>query len=250
MSDDEGTLSQAEARKNMSKMPLSQVRAMKEKLGIKLFNKAYFGEESGIQKAGKSKKFSEEDGSSERDVAEKRGQHRPKEVSSRKRVSAFRNIYPDTKTKQKWDPRFDERAGTFKEVCFEDNYRFLDDVRKEEKEDLRKTIRENVEAGRDIREYADKLNRLETQERAQKQKRLKNDTIKELRQENIDRMMQGQKPIFKTKADVRKKIMEKKYDQLKQENRLSKYLDKKEKKQSEKLMKQKPEAFESKYGYH
>lgn len=72
-------------REEISKMPLGKVKEMKEKLGIKLFNKTYFGtSEADKKRADEKKKAAEK--------ADK-GQHRPREMSSKRPVSAFRNIY-------------------------------------------------------------------------------------------------------------------------------------------------------------
>ncbi|KAK6021126.1 hypothetical protein OSTOST_13212, partial [Ostertagia ostertagi] len=127
----------------------------------------------------------------------------------------------------KRDPRFDSRAGEFKERCFEDNYSFLDDLRKQEREAIR---------------------RMDDRERTKAERKLKEETYKELRQENIERMMRGERPVFKTKAKVRLMQMEKKFDQLKKNNKLDDYMKRKAKKEARKDVKRKP-VFEQKYGY-
>uniref|UniRef100_A0A8R1HLJ7 Uncharacterized protein n=2 Tax=Caenorhabditis japonica TaxID=281687 RepID=A0A8R1HLJ7_CAEJA len=73
-------------REEISKMPIGKVREMKEKLGIKLFNKTYFGTSEVEKKRKETKK-------AEISRSENHGQHRPKEISSKRHVSTFRNIY-------------------------------------------------------------------------------------------------------------------------------------------------------------
>uniref|UniRef100_A0A1I7XIB3 Autophagy-related protein 9 n=1 Tax=Heterorhabditis bacteriophora TaxID=37862 RepID=A0A1I7XIB3_HETBA len=116
-------------RKELANLPLSQVRKLKEQIGLKLFNKAYFG----TTKQNKNSEGDNNDKIVEQHVKRK-GQHRPKEISSKTHVSTFRNIYPKDKSeKRRWDPRFDCRTGDYKEHCFEDNYSFLEELRSNEK---------------------------------------------------------------------------------------------------------------------
>ncbi|PIO60530.1 hypothetical protein TELCIR_17972, partial [Teladorsagia circumcincta] len=151
---------------------------------------------------------------------------------------------------QKRDPRFDNRAGEFKERCFEDNYSFLNDLRRQEREELSKQAAECDEQGdtdmaKKIREA---IRRMDDRERTKAEQKLKEETYKELRQENIERMMRGERPVFKTKAKVRLMQMEKKFDQLKKNNKLDNYMKRKAKKEARKEAKRKP-AFDQKYGY-
>uniref|UniRef100_A0A1I7T9X5 rRNA biogenesis protein RRP36 n=1 Tax=Caenorhabditis tropicalis TaxID=1561998 RepID=A0A1I7T9X5_9PELO len=228
-------------RAEISNMPLGKVREMKEKLGIKLFNKTYFGT-SEVDKKRQEEKKKE---------GEKGGQHRPKEISSKRPVSSFRNIYGDHEKgtkKKRWDPRFDSRAGDFKEVCFENNYQFLDEIRSDEMKDLRSEF-SNARAEGDEKKAArlkNTLQKMETREKTRAEKRRQAETRKELHDDNIERMLRGEAPIFRTKAQVRRIDAEKKFDELKKDNKLDKYMQKKAKKESAKQKKARP--FEG-YGY-
>ncbi|VDM52275.1 unnamed protein product, partial [Angiostrongylus costaricensis] len=218
-------------------LPLGKVREVKERLGLKLFNKAYFGTHKCEEK--------EENGRMEPGNLNKHlGQHRPKEITSRKPVSIFRPVYQNMKTiKKKRDPRFDSRAGLYKERCFEDNYSFLDDLRKYERE-----VTKREEFG-DMEVAAKILRRMDNREKTKADRKLKQRTYQELRQENIDRMMRGERPVFKTKAEVKMINMEKKFDQLKKEGKLDQYMKRKAKKEARKEARKKL-SFEEKYGYH
>ena len=61
---------------------------------------------------------------------------RPREVSSKKPVSRFREVIPVNKRQheQARDPRFDEKAGSFSEDLFKRSYSFLEEMRSEEKQ--------------------------------------------------------------------------------------------------------------------
>ncbi|KIH49475.1 hypothetical protein ANCDUO_20450, partial [Ancylostoma duodenale] len=150
----------------------------------------------------------------------------------------------------KWDPRFDNRAGLFKERCFEDNYRFLEELKKQEKDELTKEAvacdeRGDVETAERIRET---LRRMENREKTKAERKMRQETLRELREANIDRMMRGERPVFKTKAQVKMMNLEKKFKQLKKDNKLDKYMKRKAKKDAHKEAKKKP-SFEQMYGY-
>ncbi|CAJ0589436.1 unnamed protein product [Cylicocyclus nassatus] len=235
----------ANFRADLADLPLGKVREMKEKLGLKLFNKAYFGATEAAKKAEESKKKK-----LEAKKAEFHGQHRPKEISSKRPVSVFRPIYQENIGKKKRDPRFDSRAGLFKERCFDDNYRFLEDLKRQEKEELSKEAvaceeRGDSETAEKIRET---IRRMENRERTKAERKMKEETLRELREANIERMMHGERPVFKTKAQVKMMNLEKKFKQLKKDNKLDKYMKRKAKKEAHKDMKKKP-SFEEMYGY-
>ncbi|VDO60677.1 unnamed protein product [Haemonchus placei] len=218
----------------MADLPLAKVREIKEKLGLKLFNKAYFGTEANDDTKEQLKKKAKD---------EEKEEHRPKEISSKKPVSVFRPLYQDMKRKKR-DPRFDSRAGMFKERCFEDNYSFLNDLRRQERE----VTAECDEQGDTEMSKSKAIRRMDNRERTKAERKLKEETFKELRQENIERMMRGERPVFKTKAKVRLMQMEKKFAQLKKDNKLDNYMKRKAKKEARKEAKRKPD-FEHKYGY-
>ncbi|EYC05309.1 hypothetical protein Y032_0083g1688 [Ancylostoma ceylanicum] len=229
----------------MADLPLGKVREMKEKLGLRLFNKAYFGATEADRKIEEAKKER-----MEKKKNEYHGQHRPKEISSKKPVSTFRPVYQHTGGKKKRDPRFDNRAGMFKERCFEDNYRFLEELKKQEKDELAKEAiacdeRGEVETAERIRET---LRRMENREKTKAERKMKQETLRELREANIDRMMRGERPVFKTKAQVKMMNLEKKFKQLKKDNKLDKYMKRKAKKDAHKEARKKP-SFEQMYGY-
>ncbi|CAI2352684.1 unnamed protein product [Caenorhabditis sp. 36 PRJEB53466] len=85
-SEDDDEAERLKFRAEMAQMPLGKVREMKEKLGIKLFNKTYFG----TSEVEKKKKIEQK---RQMRTTENGGQHRPKEISSKRPVSTFRNVY-------------------------------------------------------------------------------------------------------------------------------------------------------------
>ncbi|KAE9417764.1 hypothetical protein Angca_001293, partial [Angiostrongylus cantonensis] len=89
---------------------------------------------------------------------------------------------------------------------------------------------------------------MDNREKTKADRKLKQRTYQELRLENIDRMMRGDRPVFKTKAQVKMINMEKKFDQLKKEGKLDQYMKRKAKREARKEARKKL-SFEEKYGY-
>ncbi|VDM26217.1 unnamed protein product [Toxocara canis] len=79
-------------------MPMSKVKQLKEKLGIKLFNKAFFGK-STVQEASQKEIAKLKNRSFTRDNAK-----RPREMSSKRPVSKFRNVYANERIEKKSVP--------------------------------------------------------------------------------------------------------------------------------------------------
>lgn len=116
---------------------------------------------------------------------------------------------------------------------------------------------------------------MDNREKTKAELKMKQETLRELREANIDRMMRGERPLFRTKgffflygifrfsfayianlmdkhtfsAQVKMMNLEKKFKQLKKDNKLDKYMKRKAKKDAHKEAKKKP-SFEQMYGYH
>lgn len=71
--------------------------------------------------------------------------NRPSEVSSKKRVSSFREIFPQKK-KVSRDPRFDDLSGTFNEEYFRKSYSFLSDMKDNEIQVLHKKLKKTTDS--------------------------------------------------------------------------------------------------------
>ncbi|GFR69044.1 ribosomal RNA processing protein 36 [Elysia marginata] len=99
----------------MSHVPLSELKAMQDKLGLKAFNK--------LKTGGSSSRTSTT--SFKRD-----NKNRPSELSARRPVP--RNT-PVAKAKTTRDPRFDDLSGEYNEKIFTNTYGFLSDVKLKEK---------------------------------------------------------------------------------------------------------------------
>uniref|UniRef100_A0A0R3S486 rRNA biogenesis protein RRP36 n=1 Tax=Elaeophora elaphi TaxID=1147741 RepID=A0A0R3S486_9BILA len=209
-------------REELAKIPLGKAKQLQERLGKKLFDKAFFAEDSSpkLNKKSAQRTFVREN------------PKRPREVSSKIPVSKFRNVFENEKIERPiFDPRFDDRCGEFNSYIYHNNYGFLDEIRQREKKILIKELKNATEEGNVNRNrLKEALKKMENQEKTQADVNRRKEIIREIRHENNERMRQGLPPIFKTRAQIRELIWRKKYDELKGGKKLEKYLRRKTKK--------------------
>uniref|UniRef100_A0A915C9D0 rRNA biogenesis protein RRP36 n=1 Tax=Parascaris univalens TaxID=6257 RepID=A0A915C9D0_PARUN len=217
-------------RREIANMPMAKVKQLKERIGMKLFNKAFFGE------------MTEHD-TTKKPIAEttknsfiRDNPKRPREISSKHPVSKFRNVYANERIeKTRFDPRFDERCGPYDEYIHRTNYAFLNEMRQNEKKMLEKEIqkskREDPERAQRAKEI---LRRMNNREKSLAEKERYKEVLREVRRENNERLRQGKKAVFLRRAELKMRVMEKKFEELKKTNTLDRYLEKKAKKQNRK----------------
>lgn len=70
--------------------------------------------------------------------------NRPREMSSKRPEKIEINV-PNVKKQQTRDPRFEPMCGTFDKKSFKENYKFINDLRKQEKEQLKKALKSTVD---------------------------------------------------------------------------------------------------------
>lgn len=128
------------------------------------------------------------------------------------------------------DPRFDDLSGHLDVAAWSQNYKFIDDMRKKEKSALKKALSENDNA-EERKAIKLELQRINNQEREKlnmmEQRRLKKDEKDNM----ISALKEGKTPYMKKKSDQKLEVLAGKFQRLKKENRLDKYLERKEKKQ-------------------
>ncbi|OZC12278.1 hypothetical protein X798_00800 [Onchocerca flexuosa] len=209
-------------REEIAKIPLGKAKQLQERLGKKLFDRAFFVDDpsSNLSKKPARRTFVREN------------PKRPHEVSSKIPVSKFRNVFANEKLERPiFDPRFDNRCGEFNDYIYRNNYSFLNEIRQREKkilmEELKNVTEENINRNR----LKEALRKMKNQEKTQADVNRRKEIIREIRHENNERMCQGLPPIFKTRAQIRELLWRKKYDELKGGKKLEKYLRRKTKKQ-------------------
>ncbi|CAG9539568.1 unnamed protein product [Cercopithifilaria johnstoni] len=215
--DGEANLDSTGFREEIAKIPLGKAKQVQERLGKKLFDRAFFIEDSSPPPNKKSRE----------------NPKRPREVSSKIPVSKFRNVFENEKLKRPIsDPRFDDRCGEFNSYIYHNNYDFLNEIRHREKKILMRELKNATEEGNVNRNrLKEALRKMENQEKTQAEVNRRKEIIREIRHENNERMLQGLPPVFKTRAQIREIIWRKKYDELKGGKKLEKYLRRKTKKQ-------------------
>ncbi|KAI1720790.1 rRNA biogenesis protein RRP36 domain-containing protein [Ditylenchus destructor] len=139
----------------------------------------------------------------------------PREESSKKPVSKLRQIV-DVGYQKRIDPRFAvECGGDFDGEKFNKDYDFLNDLKKNEILELKKAYRT---ARREDPEKAARIKtnilRLENQQKSVENSKLFKEVRAELRQQNIERMNQGLKPVYLNNQEMKKYYMEKKLSKM------------------------------------
>ncbi|XP_041469665.1 ribosomal RNA processing protein 36 homolog [Lytechinus variegatus] len=212
-------------RKELSEVPFGELQKLQEKIGSKKYNEALFGKQE--QKShDASKPF------------KRANKNRPREESSKKPVSRFRNVV-EVKKQMARDPRFDDLSGDFREETFEKNYQFLSDIKEREKGELEKSMKETNDPQKQlkIQRY---LYKLEQQERAKNKKNSAKELEKKYMRKEKELVKQGKKPFFLKKSDRRKLELAEKFKALKRSGKVDNYLAKRRKKNAQKDRKKMP----------
>jgi ribosomal RNA-processing protein 36 len=103
---------QEKIRSELKQMSIEELQKLKERIGLKLFNKAMEKDQ---------KKTGDKPSSRKRELFKRENKNRPREVSAKRQVPRFRDVVGlssemNTKTSLgKRDPRFDSLCGEFDE---------------------------------------------------------------------------------------------------------------------------------------
>lgn len=214
----------ASIKEELSNLSFEELKKLKEKLGLKVFNQVLYGDKN---RAGSEKK-----------VFKRANKNRPMEISSKKPVPRFRKTAP-VKKKVTRDPRFDDLSGDYREELFSRSYGFLNDIKHREREKVEKSVKKekNPEKKKELQFL---LNRMKQQElsdnRKEQQKRIERDWKKK----EQTRVKEGKNPFYLKKAERRKLELAEKYKELQKSGKVDAYLGKKRKKTAQKEKKKLP----------
>ncbi|XP_040576103.1 ribosomal RNA processing protein 36 homolog [Lepeophtheirus salmonis] len=182
-------------KKQISSLSIEELQQLKSEMGLKAYNDSV-GNPSSLSKHKNTLRLKRDN------------KNRPRETSSKKTVSRKRKIIDEAMPEPKRDPRFDSACGEFNEKIFKDAYTFVDKIKDKEQ----KHLKERLETETD-------------QEELQK--------IKYLIQRHDNQVREKRKLEKKKKdqstGDDYKDIINR-YDSLKKQGGLDKYMLKKEKK--------------------
>ncbi|GAA5938272.1 uncharacterized protein JCM15063_000687 [Sporobolomyces koalae] len=170
--------------------------------------------------------------------------HAPTEMSTKRPVSRARQIVETTTLKAR-DPRFDSLSGSVNSELFNRSYSFLSGSLEKEVATLRATAvkaRKNTQLPEEEKEkIEDSLRRMENRLVERKRKDREQGALKEWKKEEKEKRQQGKGAFYLKEADKKKLYLKAKFDELSQDKRkLSKAMDKKRRKTSQKEKKQMP----------
>lgn len=199
---------------DFSTMSFEEIISVQNKVGTKAFSKTVQGSQRG-KLSGDRVKLNKD---------------RPLEMSAKKPVPILRKGVP-AKERIRRDPRFDDLSGEFKPELFHKTYGFLDEIRKKEKEVLEKKFLKarNPKTKKQLKGL---LLRMNQQEEAAQQKQKLQEKQAAFKRQQRELAQQGKKPYFLKKSDIRKLELADKYQALKKEGKVEKFLSKKRKRNS------------------
>ncbi|CAK5081626.1 unnamed protein product [Meloidogyne enterolobii] len=201
MSDDEV----AALRTKISSFSLKKLAELKSKIGLELFNKIMYG---------KSISSFNEDNSNKIQSKKSGGTH-----SSTRPPPKFRSIRGLEVRKAKnahFDPRFAASSGDFDQIAFHRDYSFIEDLRKKDIQELQNAYKQLKREGgnpKQIERIKRNLLRLRNQQKDYQDQKLKEDILSDLRRTNIERMNNGERPIYLNNNELKGKFIERKKQQ-------------------------------------
>lgn len=214
-----------DVKKELSNMSFEDVMKLQNKVGTKVYNKVKHGTggKTGARDASKKKRLNK---------------NRPMEMSSKKPVPFLRQVVSGKKATQR-DPRFDDLSGEYKADIFEKTYKFINDIKHQEKKVVQKKLKKTKnERQKDKLQFL--LKRMENQERARVSREQQRETELQFKKQQRERANQGQAPLFLKKSEKKKLQLLEKYQGLKKSGKLENFLSKKRKRNAGKDRKKLP----------
>ncbi|RZB40181.1 DUF947 domain containing protein [Asbolus verrucosus] len=201
-------------REELSTMSFEDLQKLKDEMGSKLYNQTVFGVEKNKTKTS----------------FKRANKNRPREISSKKQIRLENNVIQIKKHRSR-DPRFDPLCGQFDRKVFKNNYKFVNDLRKKEKTQLEKELKETTDSDKKKKiKYV--VQRLDNQIREQEKQDKIDQQDYEEKEEIKNKLKQGEKVQFKKKSVKRLENLIGKYEELKKTNKLQKHIEKRSKKLS------------------
>ena len=176
------------ARQEMAEIPMSDLLALRDRVGTKEFSRVYHNQ---------SLKRTH--------VAPERDRERPPEFSSKKRPRAKDKRRGGRGTAR--DPRFDERAGPYREDKFCQAYSFLEEVRATERCEVEREIK-GAGKSEDTSQLRTLLDRMRAQERAREERARDREVARQWAKEERQRVGEGKGRFHLKKSSLRELQLE------------------------------------------
>ncbi|XP_042230097.1 ribosomal RNA processing protein 36 homolog isoform X2 [Homarus americanus] len=207
-------------------MTMEELLKLQEKIGTKAFRKKVVS--GGPFIYNQDTKASEDNGD---EVFNRANKNRPREVPMMRRAAprmTSNDAGQKGKIKITRDPRFDDLSGKLNLNVWQGNYGFLSNRRKKEKEMLKKELK-NEEDPVKKKKIKSVIQRMENQLREKERRNLENEVTRNHRREQMEALRQGKKPKHFYKNEQKLLLKAAQFEQLKKENRVDRYLERKEK---------------------
>ena len=166
-------------------------------------------------------------------VSKRSNKSAPREISSKRPVPVGRDRclgIGERDTKQRslrnFDPRFEDHCGELLEDHIERNYEFLTGLR----ESRRQRLLRDLKKGTDANDAEKELQRMEQEDRRREAAHRRRDVLKQVRSEEKEAVKQGKKPFFLKEKDIRNLELKAKFEDLRKNGTVQKYIEKRRKK--------------------
>lgn len=216
-------------KKELAEIPLGEIQQLRQKVGIKKFDSAFGSQLHKLQRDGEQN-------------FRRANKHRPREMSSKKPVSRFRQVIDIKKKEEKRDPRFDDRCGHLNQDLFSKSFSFLEEIKSRE----RKQLESEVKKTKDPIEK-ERLQKILTKMEFHKNNKEKKEQSKALEKEHNKQerqlIIEGKKPFYFSKALHRKVLLAQRYKALKKSGKVEKFISKKRKRNAARDRKRLPAKF-------
>ncbi|XP_066925338.1 ribosomal RNA processing protein 36 homolog [Clytia hemisphaerica] len=131
------------------------------------------------------------------------------------------------------DPRFNDLSGAYNEELFQKSYAFVDDIKKNEYESVKKQLRKvkNTEEKEKLLKLKQKM---DTESKVKAELAKRREMSKQRKKEMAEQTEGGKKPFYLKNSDKKKIELAEKYKELKASGKLDKYMSKKRKRNTQK----------------
>ncbi|CAG8571092.1 27708_t:CDS:2 [Gigaspora margarita] len=153
-----------------------------------------------------SKDFSSEEETKIKKIGptKRTSKHRPMEISSKKPVGRFRQIIEiPSHIRKRRDPRFDDLSGKFNEDLFEKSYDFLNEYKRSEIEEIKKSINKEKDP-EEKQKLQQLLNKLQSRIAHENNLKRKKELKRERKKKEHELIAQGKTPFYIKKSEEKK----------------------------------------------
>lgn len=212
-------------RAGLKSMSIEEIQKLKQKIGLKLFDKALRG--GGARDEKRRRHFPRDN------------KNRPREMSSKRTVARFRDVVGVSgeladKETNKRDPRFDSLCGNFDQKLFRESYKFVDSIRSDERKKLAAELDEETDPER-IKKIKYLIQRYDNQIR-ERDRLEKSKSAREAEKAEMKSLSkaEGTAVVYTSKREAKNRELVAKFEELKKGGKLDNYVRRKSKKQTAK----------------